>query len=607
MATITNTVGFNTSNMWSALVGAPLLATATTYRFQNAAGQFVEVSGTALTYTGNAPAGGTYTAINVYATSAFTGAPLSTFGSGSAVSFATYFTSGLATALAGGDTLTGSSGADTMRGGLGTDSFSGGAGNDTIQFVVGDNAGAETINGGADTDRLVTSGAGEVNFADDVIISIEQLEVRDGSNAVFSGSQIAALSTLTVIGDGGVDQIRIEGSVTGENIDLSGWTLSGWNNFGSQILIQMSTGNTRNDIIIGSTLRDLIHGEFGNDRLEGRGGDDFLSGGPGQDTLIGGTGNDTYVVTDYQDTIVEVAGEGNEDTIFSSVSYILPANVEKLRIWDTLAAADGIGNALDNELFGNDARNSFAGGVGNDTLIGNGGDDILNGDAGADVMIGGTGVDTYYVDNAGDQVIETEVGPGKYDTVWSTLANYTLPVNVEIYIATPNAGAMNAVGNNDVTLMLGNEGANDLSSLAGNDMVLGQGGNDTINGGAGDLDIISGGTGADLLSGGGGHDYFVYQFINEGGDTITDFKTNAGVEDDILDFRAMWPTFTNTGGITTVAQAVASGHLTYAQVGADTQVFADANGGAHAAGEQILMATLQNTTANAVQVYTLIL
>ncbi len=61
--------------------------------------------------------------------------------------------------------------------------------------------------------------------------------------------------------------------------------------------------------------------------------------------------------------------------------------------------------------------------------------------------------------------------------------------------------------------------------------------------------------------------------------------------------------FANTAGITTVAQAVTSGHLSYVQAGADTQVFADADGGAN---NNVLLATLLNTTASAVQVYTLI-
>jgi Ca2+-binding RTX toxin-like protein len=154
--------------------------------------------------------------------------------------------------------------------------------------------------------------------------------------------------------------------------------------------------------------------------------------------------------------------------------------------------------------------------------------------------------------------------------------------------------------------MLGNNAANTLTTFGGDDIILGRDGDDVINsgGGQGGVEIISGGLGADTLTSGGGHDFFAYENINEGGDTITDFSTAGGADLDILDLRPMFfPTFTNTGGVTTVAQAVASGHLTFTQAGANTQVFADADGGAN---NNVLLATLNNTTASAVQALTLI-
>ena len=61
-------------------------------------------------------------------------------------------------------------------------------------------------------------------------------------------------------------------------------------------------------------------------------------------------------------------------------------------------------------LTGNEFNNTLVGGSGNDTLNGGGGNDTLNGLAGADNMAGGSGNDVYYVDNAGDQVIEAAGG-----------------------------------------------------------------------------------------------------------------------------------------------------------------------------------------------------
>ena len=61
-------------------------------------------------------------------------------------------------------------------------------------------------------------------------------------------------------------------------------------------------------------------------------------------------------------------------------------------------------------------------------LIGNSGNNFLDGDAGADIMLGGLGNDAYFVDNAGDQVIENP-GEGN-DTVFST-AHFRLSADID--------------------------------------------------------------------------------------------------------------------------------------------------------------------------------
>jgi Ca2+-binding RTX toxin-like protein len=62
------------------------------------------------------------------------------------------------------------------------------------------------------------------------------------------------------------------------------------------------------------------------------------------------------------------------DTIKSSVSYTLPAQVENLVLLGT-ANINGTGNSLNNLIIGNTGNNMLSGGGGQDTLQGGWGND----------------------------------------------------------------------------------------------------------------------------------------------------------------------------------------------------------------------------------------
>jgi Ca2+-binding RTX toxin-like protein len=111
---------------------------------------------------------------------------------------------------------------------------------------------------------------------------------------------------------------------------------------------------------------------------------------------------------------------------------------------------------------------------GSDTLNGEQGNDVLDGGVGADRMAGGAGDDTYFVEDAGDQVIE--LSDEGVDRVYSVIS-YTLPKQVEALVLS-GAGNIIAIGNTLDNVLIGNAGDNTLNGRAGADTMRGGLGND---------------------------------------------------------------------------------------------------------------------------------
>lgn len=102
-----------------------------------------------------------------------------------------------------------------------------------------------------------------------------------------------------------------------------------------------------------------ITGTSRNDTLTGTTGNDTIDGLAGADTMTGLAGDDTYIVDNTGDKAVEAANAGT-DTVMSSVSFTLGANVENLVLAGS-GAINGTGNELNNRLTGNAGANVLTG------------------------------------------------------------------------------------------------------------------------------------------------------------------------------------------------------------------------------------------------------
>ncbi|MCX5983875.1 MAG: DUF4347 domain-containing protein [Nostocales cyanobacterium LacPavin_0920_SED1_MAG_38_18] len=296
----------------------------------------------------------------------------------------------------------------------------------------------------------------DADYGEDIITStfanLQRNDTIKGGNGT---------DTLIITGGTVDDSISIDGNNTTNQLDIPGTTVFGFERFD----LSGFTGTVSFD---GTTGNDWVKGGTGNDDLSGGDGNDTLNGGTGADLLGGGKGNDTYVVDNVGDVIAEFLNQGI-DTVESSITWTLKANLENLTLTGT-TAINGTGNNLNNIITGNTGNN------------------VLNGNAGADTMIGGAGNDSYYVDNTADTITEN-LNEGT-DIVFSSVT-YTLTTNLE-NLTLQGTTAINGTGNDLNNSITGNTAANVLTGGLGNDTLTGNAGADTLIGGLGNDSLYLG-------------------------------------------------------------------------------------------------------------------
>lgn len=287
----------------------------------------------------------------------------------------------------GNDSLSGLSGNDHLNGGSGSDELAGGAGHDVykVDVFVGDEVIVTDLLGVfsnfgivlellGDTVRVEVNLDGQIQI---LTVAIAQIQPRDqvGENAGEGRDRV-------------VTNVSYVLPANVENLTLTGrHPTNGTGNVAANVI----TGNSAANTINGDAGNDVLRGMTGWDTLIGGEGADRVNGGIGADDMRGGAGNDTYRVDNSGDSVQEAASAGI-DRVISTISFVLPENVEHLTLLQT-APLSGTGNGLNNAIVGNGGANVIDGLGGDDWIDGRVGNDTLNGGPGNDLIRAGFGAD----------------------------------------------------------------------------------------------------------------------------------------------------------------------------------------------------------------------
>ncbi|MFA6232496.1 MAG: putative Ig domain-containing protein [Rhodanobacter sp.] len=354
---------------------------------------------------------------------------------------------------AGDDTLNGNDGDDILRGVVGSDTLNGGAGNDQLYGT-----GTSNLQGGAGDDRYYVYSSSDTYYSGaDAVVENGSEGVDTVYADVYSYTLSANVENLVAIYDptvwvmhyGNGSQEDLPRELVGNSLDntISLASPSGFETHRGHIYLL--DGGAGADTLIGSAANEIyVVDQLGDKVVEtdtgsyqsfdtvrasisytlaedsniealeltgagdisgwGNSGSNILDGSTssGANVLYGGAGDDTYIVG-ANDSIVEVAGEGNDTvlikgpgisggTTFTLANY---QNVEGLRLDNSVQGGNLLGDAGDNQLAGNGYHNVIHGGEGNDTL--SGGEISGYGSSGRDDLYGDAGNDSLHASSGG--------------------------------------------------------------------------------------------------------------------------------------------------------------------------------------------------------------
>ena len=360
----------------------------------------------------------------------------------------------------GDDLIYGLGGNDQLYGGPGNDTLLGGNGDDSLSVVGFQGGGHDQLDGGAGNDYLESFDVGQ---------SVT-LSGGEGNDTLRFIERTANTFTSYFNGNAGNDKFVIGTWVDQPTLVISGGSGRDTYSFdqGSiTVSFQVGSGVFATDFVTGANGDQLDFTEL----LTKSGLYGYTGGNPFEPAL-----GYLRFVQSGADTLVQWDVDGASASAYTWDTVLVLQGVQKPNI-----TADNIVGKL---IQGTPAANLLPGtDWGSDRIQGLAGNDTLNGLAGSDSMEGGSGNDVYYVDSAGDLVIETDNLPsngillpialanisGAIDKVVSSIS-YTLTAFVENLELLAGFGSINGTGNTLDNELSGNEGNNTLAGAAGNDI-----------------------------------------------------------------------------------------------------------------------------------------
>jgi len=394
----------------------------------------------------------------------------------------------------GNDILRGNEGNDRLYGGIGDDKLEGGSGND----LLGGGFGADTIDGQAGDDYV--RGDGTIDHIHDSGGGTDTLSYASGIAPGFGGG----IDT----GASGFPGAGAEAGERGVHLNLAVNGLNGNNGIAAEGggfdeveagVFETILGTAFPDFIVGGEAPETIFGGGGGDVIRGNGGDDVLIGGADGDLLDGGDGND------------QVNGVAGSDNCLSATSFscegtasaVSPRDGSKVSVGLVTGGATGIAQVYVTGSSGGDAiAVSYGVGAVGLALSGASFDTGASAGSGCTVTASFASCPFNYLDSL------VVAGLGGNDRVTAT--------------GFPQATAVVLLGGEGDDELTGDEGSEDalvdgrgsgadvLTALGRDDVLLHEGGADTLLGGDGndlflstsicDDETIDGGEGRDNAS-----------------------------------------------------------------------------------------------------------